>query len=293
SLLAREGQRVLLVDGDFGLANLDILLNVQPVATLEQVLRGSATIQEAVVGVERNLWLLPAASGLMDYKHADSATRERLAGVFDEFPWEMDYILLDAGAGVQENVISVHRPEFESVVLLTPEPTSLADAYGLIKVLRRQAGIRQVNVIVNQVADGREGTQAFQRLTEVAARFVDVQLEYLGHWQHDEKVVEAVMKRKILLDLEMGASSTPVSVPSLQLLAKRFQLKFSGQSDDRKSTARQGFSAMQVTGASLRTGRLRPELRPELRPDLRNEPAQAAQGNTAGFFRSLLGEVKA
>src|ERR1700756_1807863 len=78
TLLARSGFRVLLVDGDFGLANLDIILNVQPVATLEQVLSGSATIQEAVVGVEPNLWLVPSSSGLVDYKHANEETRSRL-----------------------------------------------------------------------------------------------------------------------------------------------------------------------------------------------------------------------
>ena len=274
SWLAREGQRVLLVDGDFGLANLDILLNVQPVATLEQVLRGNATLQEAIVGVERNLWLIPAASGLMDYKGADASTRQNLIGVFEQCPWEMDFVLIDGGAGVQENVLSLHRPEFESVVMLTPEPTALTDAYGLIKMLRRESGIRRASVVVNQVTDGREGTQAFQKLKEVAARFVDVQLEYLGHWQRDEKVGEAVMKRKILLDLNPGESS-PVSVPSLQVLAKRFQLKFAARNDDRRGTAR--------NCGAIGTEGLR----------FRNEPAQVAPGNTARFFEILLGEVKA
>src|SRR6185312_4235564 len=101
------------------------------------------------------------------------------------------------GAGIQENVLSLHRPEFESVVLLTPEPTALTDAYGLIKMLRRLVGIRRASVIVNQVTDGREGTQTFQRLKDVAAKFVDVQLEYLGHWQKDEKIKQAVIHRKI------------------------------------------------------------------------------------------------
>jgi flagellar biosynthesis protein FlhG len=270
TMLARNGFRVLLVDGDFGLANLDILLNVQPIATLEQVMDGVATIQEAVLGVEPNLWLIPAASGLMDYKQASAGIRENLLRVFENCPWEMDFIFVDAGAGVQENVLSLHSTEFESVVMLTPEPTAFTDAYGLIKLLRRQAGIRRANVIVNQVTDGREGTQTFQKLKDVAAKFVDVELEYLGHWQRDEKITEAVMKRKILLDLDIGA----LSVPSLQLLAKRFQAKFLGQVDDMKRT-------VPVSANSLRTGRFR------------NEPAQMAPGNTAGFFRTLLGEVKA
>jgi flagellar biosynthesis protein FlhG len=276
TMLARNGQRVLLVDGDFGLANLDILLNVQSVATLDQVLEGSATIQEAVVGVEPNLWLIPAASGLLDFKQADANTRSKLVRVFEQCPWEMDFIIVDAGAGIQDNVLSLHSPEFESIVILTPEPTSLTDAYGLIKLLRRQVGIRRANVIVNQVTDGREGTQVFQRLKDVAAKFVDVQLDYLGHWQKDEKITESVIKRKTLLDLDPGA----LSVPSLQLLAKRFQAKFIGQVDDTSllSAARRGGP---VTASPLRTGRFK------------DEPAQVAPGNTARFFRTLLGEVKA
>lgn len=254
TMLARSGHRVLLIDGDHGLANLDIILNVQPTATLDQVLEGEASIQEAVLGVEPNLWLIPAASGLVDFKNADLETRTRLLGVLEQCPWEMDFVIVDAGAGIGNNVLSLHHPQFESVVMLTPEPTSLTDAYGLIKLLRRQ-GIKQASVVVNQVTDGREGTQVFQRLKDVAAKFVDIQLEYLGHWQRDEKIKQAIIQRKILLDLDSGASS----LPSLQLLVKRFQTKFSGQSDEKT-----------MTGL-----------------------AHVAPKNTGMFFRTLLGEVKA
>jgi flagellar biosynthesis protein FlhG len=221
TMLARQGFKVLLVDCDFGLANLDIILNVQPSATLEQVLDGTATIQEAVVGVEPNLWLIPAVSGLMDgvLKTEDALNRERLLDLLERFPWEMDFILMDIGAGIQPNVLSLHHPTFESLVVITPEPTSLTDAYGLIKMLKRHVGITRANVIVNQVTDGREGVRVFQRLNDVAKRFIDVELEYIGHWQKDEKITEAVIKRKILLDLNEGA----LSVPSLKLLAKRVQ----------------------------------------------------------------------
>jgi flagellar biosynthesis protein FlhG len=277
TLLARQGQKVLVVDIDFGLANLDILLNVQPAATLEQVLEGSANLQEAVVGVEPNLWLIPSVSGvvdgLMDFRGTDSSTRTRLADLFESFPWEMDFILMDVGAGIHANVLSLHHASFETTVVVTPEPTSLTDAYGLIKTLKRKVGIRRAGVVVNQVTDGREGTRVFQKLNDVANRFMDVQLEYLGHWQKDEKVSEAVLKRKTLIDLDEGA----LSIPSLQLLTKRFQSQ-TQKFDNSVEKSRHG----SVSGASpLRTGRFT------------DEPAQAAPGNTAGFWRTLLGEVKA
>lgn len=269
TMLARSGHRVLLVDADFGLANLDILLNVQPVTTLDQVLSGSATLQEAIVGVEPNLWLIPSSSGLIEIKQSDRQTRERLLSLFEQFPWEMDFIILDSGAGIQENVLSMHSPEFNTVVMLTPEPTSFTDAYGLIKTLRRKAGIKRVGVVVNQVTDGREGSQIYQRLREVSVKFLDVQLDYLGHWQRDEKVLQSVLKRKILLDLDEGAGS----IPSLRLLAKRFQSQFCEQTDER----------IPSLAAPLRTGRFM------------EGPisGQKLAGKTANFFKTLLGEVKA
>lgn len=222
TLLARSGLRVMLVDGDFGLANLDILLGVQAGATLEQVLAGDARLQDAVIGVEPNLWLVPASSGILEMKNASSATRERLAELFEQCPWEMDLILVDVGAGIQPNVLSLHSPAFRSLIMLTPEPTALMDAYGLIKLLNRHSGVGEFHIVVNQVTDEREARQIFQKFKDVADRFIDVRMEYLGHWIRDEKVKQAVMNRKILIDYEREAAS----ITSLRSLAMNLQSKF-------------------------------------------------------------------
>jgi flagellar biosynthesis protein FlhG len=223
TLLARSGLRVMLVDGDFGLANLDILLGVQPAATLEQVLAGEARLQDAIVGVEPNLWLVPAASGLMEYRKSDQLTRQRIARLFDDCPWEMDVIIMDIGAGIQSNVLSLHSPAFKSVIVLTPEPTSLTDAYGLIKTLSRHTSVAEFHVLVNQVTDAREAKATFQRLKDVADRFIDVRIDFLGHCERDEKITQAVMKRKILLDWNSDEAG---SVRSLRSLAMSVREKF-------------------------------------------------------------------
>jgi MinD-like ATPase involved in chromosome partitioning or flagellar assembly len=119
-------------------------------------------------------------------------------------------------------VLSLHSPVFRTVIVLSPDPTSLTDAYGLIKLLRRHCGVTQVSAVVNQVTDGREARAVYQRLRDVASRFIDVQIDYLGHWEKDEKIARAVMKRKILLDWDKGAKS----IPSLQLLAKQVRSRF-------------------------------------------------------------------
>ena len=191
TILARSGLRVLLVDGDFGLANLDLLLGVNSSITLEEVLAGEARIQDAVIGVEPNLWLLPSSAGLLEARDAPLGVRERLVRLFDAMPLgEMDAILVDIGAGIQANVLSLHSPTFHSFIVLTPEPTSLTDAYGLIKLLRRHCGITEVSVIVNQVTDGREAREVYQKLRDVAARFIDVRIDYLGHWDQTKKIHE-------------------------------------------------------------------------------------------------------
>lgn len=269
TVLARAGLRVLLVDGDMGLANLDILLGAQATATLEQVLDGECTIQQAIVGLEPNLWLIPASAGLMEVRTADVKTRKRFLSLLERCPWEMDVVLVDIGSGIQHNVLSMHHAGFESTVVLTPEPTSMTDAYSLIKILRRQIGLGRVNIIVNQVTDGREGVKVFQKLKDVAGRFVDVELDYLGHCQRDEKITQSVMKRKILLDLDSGAPS----IPSLELLAKRIRAKCQGRIAEMPQNS--------DVGRPLTSGRFQ------------DEPAQRAPGNTAGFWRTLLGEVNA
>lgn len=219
TVLARSGLRVLLVDADFGLANLEILFGVRAQVHLEEVLDQKASIQETVIGIEPNLWLLPSSSGLQETRSWDRDAKARLVEILEACPWEMDLILVDVGAGIQDNVISVHHPHYRSLVVMTPEPTSMTDAYGLIKILRQKAGIRHLGVIVNQVTDGRAASQAFGKLKNVASRFVDVDLEYLGHCVRDEKVLQSIMKRKILLDLEKEAPA----MKCLELLAKRLK----------------------------------------------------------------------
>lgn len=275
ALLARQGLRVLLVDGDLGLANLDILLGLprEHRATLEQVLDGKARIQDAIVGVEPNLWLIPAGSGLNELRQSGPETRLRLMRVLEASPWEMDVILIDAGAGIGHGVLSLQSPSFESVVVATPEPTAIADAYALIKMARIQAGVLRFGLVVNQVTDARQGLAVHQRLKEVAARFLangDVHVDYIGHWSRDEKITQSVMKRKILLDLDDGAPSRAC----LELLAKRISA---------------GGQAARGRGDGPRPG---PPGAQGLQGLHGLQGLQKGPGNTARFWRTLLGEVK-
>jgi flagellar biosynthesis protein FlhG len=273
TLLARAGLRVMLVDGDFGLANLDILLGVQPTATLEQVLSGQAKLQDSIVGVEPNLWLVPAASGIMDVRHSDIGTRHRIARLFEDCPWEMDLIILDIGAGIQSNVLSLHSPAFKSVIVLTPEPTSLTDAYGLIKTLSRTSAVAEFHILVNQVTDAREARAVYHRLKDVADRFIDVRIEFLGFCEKDEKITQSVMNRKILLDWSSDGAGSSRSLLSLaESVREKFVVKDSEKRHemrlDRQIDALHAIGSAHLSSSSLKVGTL--------------------EGNTARFWRTLL-----
>ena len=276
ALLARKGLRVMLVDADCGLANLDILFGVRPEVTLEEVLEGRAPLQSALIGIEANLWLLPSSGGwsqLVSSGQEEDRTRKiSLARLLESCPWEMDVILLDSGAGISDSVLDLHHPEFHSLVVVTPEPTSMADAYALIKSLKLKRGISRFGMIVNQVADARAAIQCHQKLKDIAGKFLGIQLDYLGHVARDEKIIISVMKRKILLDLNSEAAAAKC----LDLVAKRIGEVCLGLENE---------TATEASGLSR----------------LKDEPAQGvdassmscgAPGNTTRFFQTLLGEVR-
>ncbi len=262
--LARAQVRVMVVDCDYGLANLDILFGVQAEATVDQVLAGEARMQDALVGVEPNLWLLPSASGVLRARTRNWCERERVLSMLEGCPWEMDVIILDAGAGIHDSVLDLHSPSFRSLLVVTPEPTSLADGYALIKKLRQVSGTTRFEVVVNQVQDAREAQAVYQKLRDTASRFLDVEVAYLGHLARDEKIAQSVRKRKILVDWEPGAAFSKC----IGLISKRIQRDLGiGVEGD-------------VSGVGLSR--------------FREEPAQDAPGNVAkAFFKPLLGEVNA
>ncbi len=223
--LARMGYRVMLIDGDFGLANLDIILNAQTEITVEQILSGKATVQSAILGIEPGLWLLPAGTGISELRATERAEdRAKFLSLLQSIPWEMDFVIIDGGAGIHDQVLSLQHPDFISTVVMTPEPTSFTDAYGMIKILNRDVGIENVAIVVNQVADEAQALRCFQKLNQVVSNFLGFELNYFGHWKKDPRVIQSVMNRKILLDLDERSESE-----SLAEIADEFEKRLKNQ----------------------------------------------------------------
>ncbi len=198
--LHRAKQRVLLVDCDLGLANLDVLLGIAPKISVEQVMLGEATLADATVSIEPGGFsLIPASSGIDPLEDAASPAHASFLGQLNAFAATYDYLLLDVGAGITDSVQNFAAKAAMRLVVVTPEPTSLTDAYALIKVLSAQHGIKDFHVLVNQAESAREEKASFTRLAAACDKFLGLTLHPLGGIRHDPAMIQAVRRQEPLL----------------------------------------------------------------------------------------------
>jgi flagellar biosynthesis protein FlhG len=220
--LARQGQRVLVLDADLGLANLDVVLNLPPRVTLQDVLSGRRRIEEAVVPGPCGMDVLLAGSGMVEYSRLTPEVREQLQALLEELRPRYDHVLLDTGAGISDVVLYTVSLAHHVLVVVTPEPTSLTDAYATIKVLASVQKRREMSVVVNQVRRG-EGRTVCAQLQQVIDRYVNpgldrpVRLDFAGELPLDPSVREAVARRELLLEMQPGA---PASLAMVELASR-------------------------------------------------------------------------
>ena len=226
--LARLGQKVLVLDADLGLANLDVVLNLYPKITLHDVFTGKATLEEAILPAPGGFSVLLAGSGMVEYSRMTPEVREQLQKVIDEVAPRFDRVLLDTGAGISDVVLYTVSLADDVLMVATPEPTSLTDAYATIKVLATTQGRRSVLLLVNQTRRSGDGRAVRAQLQQVLSRYVapvvgePLQLDWLGDVPADAAVREAVQRRQLLLESLPGslASQAVVAVAS-RLLGDR------------------------------------------------------------------------
>ena len=219
--LARRGRRVLVLDADLGLANLDVVLNLIPKITLHDVFTGKCTLEEAILPAPGGFSVLLAGSGLVEYSRLTPEVREQLFKVIETVAPHFDRILLDTGAGISDVVLFAVSLADEVLVVATPEPTSLTDAYATIKVLATQQQRRSIRLVVNQVSRAGEGRVIRGQLQQVVDRYVTsliegpdnaVKLDLLGEVPSDLAVREAVQRRRLLLELLPGSPAAKAIV---------------------------------------------------------------------------------
>ncbi len=203
--LTRRGQRVLVLDADLGLANLDVVLNLHPRITLHDVFTGTAELEDAVIQAPGGFSVLLAGSGMVEYSRLTPSVRSEFLRVLETMAPRYDAILLDTGAGISDVVLFSVSLASEVLVVATPEPTSLTDAYATIKVLALQQGRQQVRMVINQTARPGDGRAITGQLQQVVDRFVSkpsgraMRLIHMGDIPADPAVREAIMRRQLLM----------------------------------------------------------------------------------------------
>jgi len=199
--LARSGKRVLVLDADLGLGNLDVLLGLVPRYTIEHVLSGLCRLEEICLEGPAGIQVLPASSGVPHLTALTESQQVILQEQLEQLADDTDVLLIDTGAGIAPNVTFFASAADDTIVIVTPEPTSLTDAYALIKVLARQYRERRFKVLVNQAKSRQEAAEVFKKLDRAVDRFLQVAVEYVGWIPQDDYVPLAVVKQKAVCDL--------------------------------------------------------------------------------------------
>jgi flagellar biosynthesis protein FlhG len=202
---AKQGKRVMVLDADLGLANVDVMLGLRVDKNLSHVLSGDCTLDEVLVTGPYGIKIAPASSGTKSMTELGAHEHAGLIRAFSELQTPIDMLLVDTAAGISDMVVSFSRAAQDVIVVVCDEPTSLTDAYALMKILNRDHGVFKFKIVANMIRSEREGRELFSKLSKVTGRFLDVALELVAIVPFDENVRKAVRKQTALVEAYPGS----------------------------------------------------------------------------------------
>lgn len=199
--LSRLNKKVLVLDADLGLSNIDVILNLATKYNIKHLFNGEKKLRDLIVDGPQGIKVLPASSGIQELTSLDEFQRLRLIEEFEAYDGDLDYLLIDTSSGISSNVAFFCMAAQEIIVVTSDEPTAMTDAYALIKVLFTKYQEKHFRVLVNNVKNGREAREVYKRLSTAAERFLSISLDYMGYVPHDKSVPKAVRQQKALIDI--------------------------------------------------------------------------------------------
>jgi flagellar biosynthesis protein FlhG len=205
--LTRNDQRVLVVDGDMGLANVDVLLRLSVKNNIRDILDSEVDPRQALVFIRPNLAVLPGSSGVPEMVSLGDNQQRKLAEFINEVASDFDYVIIDTAAGIGSSVLWFNQFSDHNIFILSPDPTSMTDAYALIKLLSRDHGIQRFNLVLNFVRGTQEGNHTVDTIKRVTQRFLDLELFHLGSIPEDKAVRRAVLDQVPFIEQAPGSKA--------------------------------------------------------------------------------------
>ncbi len=206
--LSEMGKKVVVLDADFGLANIDVLLGLTPRFHLGHVLFGNKTLTEIMVQGPKGIRIIPASSGLQRLSELTQEQRSQLVESFADLGSDTDYLLVDTAAGISTNVIHFLMAAHEVIVVSAPEPTAIVDAYATIKIILAEDPSKPVHVLINSVQAESEAREVFSQINTVVKRFLNCEVSFLGHVERDGHVRQAVRSQVLVTHLYPSAPAS-------------------------------------------------------------------------------------
>jgi flagellar biosynthesis protein FlhG len=221
--LTAAGRRVLIVDADLGLGNLDVLLGIQHTYTLEDILEQRCSLREALVEGPKGVKLLAAASGVEELTRLNTGQKMHIFSLFHRLCDQADTILIDTASGISSNVQFFSSFADQILLMATPEPTSITDAYATMKVLSLMPGEQDFRLMINQVESERQGREVYRTLCRAAEHFLEIRPGCLGFISRDRNLQRAVSLQKPILELQPDSrASSDIRSLAATLMASDF-----------------------------------------------------------------------
>ena len=218
--LAQSGERVMVMDADMGLANIDVLLGLSPKMNLSHVVNGECTLEDTIIDGPAGVKIVPASSGIAAMSDLTPAQNAGVIRSFSELTQPIDTLIIDTAAGLSDSVVSYTRAAREVIVVVCDEPASITDAYAMIKVLNRDYGVERFHVLANQTTSIQQGRELYMKLSRVSEKYLDVALDFLGAIPYDDYLKKAVQKQKCVIETY---PRSPASMAFRQIAKKTLQ----------------------------------------------------------------------
>ncbi|MDH5354508.1 MAG: MinD/ParA family protein [Gammaproteobacteria bacterium] len=198
--LAQSGERVMVMDADMGLANIDVLLGLSPGMNLSHVINSECSLEDTILDGPSGIKIIPASSGVAAMSDLTPAQNAGVIRSFSELTVPVDTLIIDTAAGLSDSVVSYTRASREIIIVVCDEPASITDAYAMIKVLNRDYDIHRFHVLANQAHGIQQGRELYNKLARVSEKYLDVALNFLGTIPYDECLKKAVQKQKSVVE---------------------------------------------------------------------------------------------